>query len=44
MAGFVDTFIFPVPKKEVKNYLKTAKLAAQIFKKSGAAQLHRISR
>ena len=33
---YVDSFVVPVPKKNVKKYLKIAKLAGKIWKEHGA--------
>lgn len=36
---YVDGFIVPVPKKNVKNYLKMAKKAAKVWKEHGALEV-----
>lgn len=38
MAGYVDGFVIPVPKKKVKDYQKIAKLAGKIWKEYGALE------
>ena len=40
MARYVDGFIIPVPKKNVKEYLKMAKTAGKIWLKYGALEYH----
>lgn len=36
---YVDGFIVPVPKKNVKDYLKMAKKAAKVWKEHGALEV-----
>jgi uncharacterized protein YbaA (DUF1428 family) len=36
MAGYVDGFLIPLPKKKVKAYLVQARLGAALWKKHGA--------
>jgi uncharacterized protein YbaA (DUF1428 family) len=38
MAHYVDAFIIPVPKKNLKTYLKMAQAAAKIWIKCGALE------
>jgi uncharacterized protein YbaA (DUF1428 family) len=38
MARYVDGFVIPVPKKNMKAYLKMAKQAAKAWKKYGALE------
>ena len=38
MANYVDGFIIPVPKKNLKEYQKMAKISAKAWKKHGALQ------
>jgi uncharacterized protein YbaA (DUF1428 family) len=38
MAHYVDTFIIPVPKKNMKAYLQMAKISAKVWKKAGALE------
>ena len=38
MARYIDGFIIPVPKKNLKAYIKFAKLAAKAWKKYGALE------
>jgi uncharacterized protein YbaA (DUF1428 family) len=38
MARYVDGFIIPVPKKNLKAYLAMAKISAKTWKKHGALQ------
>jgi len=40
MAHYVDGFIVPVPKKNLKAYLKLAKLAGKMWLKYGALEYH----
>ena len=39
-GGYVDGFVLPVPKKNVKEYKKMAKEAAKIWKKFGALEYY----
>lgn len=36
MPGYVDGFVIPIPKKQVKAYLAMAKLGARVWKDHGA--------
>jgi len=36
MTGYVDGFVIPIPKKNVKAYLVQAKLGARVWKDHGA--------
>jgi len=38
MARYVDGFIIPVPKKNLKAYTKMAQLSAKVWRKCGALQ------
>ncbi len=38
MAGYIDGFVIPVPKKNMKTYKKFAKAAAKAWKKHGALE------
>lgn len=38
MAGYVDCFIIPVPKKNIKAYEKMARASAKAWKKAGALE------
>lgn len=38
MARYVDGWVIPVPKKNLKAYLKVAKISASKFKKYGALE------
>lgn len=38
MARYVDGFVIPVPKKNIKTYLAGAKLAAKVWKRCGALE------
>jgi uncharacterized protein YbaA (DUF1428 family) len=38
MAHYVDGIIVPLPKKNLKTYLKMAKISASVWKKHGALQ------
>jgi len=38
MAHYIDSFIIPVPKKNMKTYLAMAKKAAKTWKKHGALE------
>lgn len=40
MANYVDGFIVPVPKKNLKAYVKMAKLCGQVWLKHGALEYH----
>jgi uncharacterized protein YbaA (DUF1428 family) len=37
---YVDGFIVPVPKKNLKDYFKLAKLAGKVWKEHGAIEYH----
>lgn len=36
MANYVDGFVLPIPKKNVKDYIKIAKLAGKVWMEHGA--------
>jgi uncharacterized protein YbaA (DUF1428 family) len=36
MARYVDGFVIPIPKKQVKSYLRMAKMGAKVWKEHGA--------
>jgi uncharacterized protein YbaA (DUF1428 family) len=38
MAGYVDGFVLPVPKKNLKTYRRMATLASKVWKDHGALQ------
>lgn len=40
MARYVDGFVIPVPKKNVKAYMKMAKAASKLWMKYGALEYH----
>jgi uncharacterized protein YbaA (DUF1428 family) len=40
MANYIDGFVVPVPKKNVKAYLKLAKAAGKLWRKLGALEYH----
>lgn len=40
MAKYVDGFVVPVPKKNLKAYLKMAKLGCKIWMEHGALEYH----
>ncbi|MES2769878.1 MAG: DUF1428 domain-containing protein [Bdellovibrionota bacterium] len=40
MAAYVDGFVIPVPKKNIKAYLKLAKLASKVWKEYGALEYY----
>ena len=39
MASYVDGFVLPVPRKNMKGYLKMARMAARIWKEHGALEV-----
>jgi uncharacterized protein YbaA (DUF1428 family) len=40
MAKYVDSFVLPVPRKNLKAYIKMAKVAAKVWMKHGALEYH----
>jgi uncharacterized protein YbaA (DUF1428 family) len=38
MARYVDGFVIPIPKKELKSYLRMAKMGAKVWKDHGALE------
>src|SRR3989344_4932928 len=38
MAGYVDGFVLPVPRKNIKAYVKMAKLAGKVWREHGALE------
>jgi len=38
MANYVDGFVLPIPRKNLKAYLKMAKLAGKVWKEHGALE------
>jgi uncharacterized protein YbaA (DUF1428 family) len=40
MAQYVDAFVTPVPKKNLAQYKKSAKITAKIIKELGALEYH----
>lgn len=40
MANYVDGFVLPIPRRNVKKYLKIAKLAGKVWRDHGALEYY----